>query len=141
MKSNQVIQMYTAADVDASATIDIPDDGFLLAVFWAVMAQFGTSADGSGVRYQLSFGSTSAFNSNDARQVICNMVIAQNLDGVAANTSRSEAMRDVYLGDPGIEIFAGERIYLHVLDAIDGVNSHCNVDLLLNFKGGPTRRR
>lgn len=139
MKGIQTIQMYSAADTDAAAVIDLPDDGELLAVTFDCRAILPNAADSEFAAYEVSFGSTSAFTSNDARQVIASMIISNDFTSAVGGTRSDKSMR--YSFEGGLEVFAGERIYLHVAVGAGGDNAVCRVHLLFKFKGGTTRRR
>lgn len=138
-KGNQLIQMYTVTAGDAAASIDMPDDGVLLGLHWAGIVG-ALSADEDYMRAQLSFGSTGAFTTNDARQVIDTIAWGIELVGVAANVVRSELDSDRDFGD-GIPVFGGERIYIHTLANGNAVLKRLNCVLLFNFKSGSLSRR
>lgn len=141
MKGVQVVQMYTAADTDAAASIDIPDDGELLGVQMFARADIPGAADNESVSYELSFGSTSSLTANDARQVIAGMMVSSNLNGVAANTLRNDVHKAVDF-QGGIDVFAGERIYIHVAVTAGADNLAFRAHLLFKFKGaGAVGRR
>ncbi len=141
---NQLIQMYySGAANEAAATIDVPDDGVIKAVFFSLIAG-DIAIDGDLLRAQLSFGSTRAMTSNDARQVICNAAMQFELVGAGANLLNSSMHKEIYFDD-GISVQGGERLYLHFLaggtpPAVD----ICYCDILFAFKGTGTvasRRR
>lgn len=141
MKGMQIIQMFTAADTDAAAVIDVPDNGEILMVEWEMAQSGGGAADFDGVRAELSFGSVSSFATNDARQVICGIMITTDLTGVAANTLRGDARKECYY-DEGITVAAGERLYLHIGDIANGGNAACYCRIGFRFSGqGVARRR
>ena len=138
MSENSVIQMYGTADTDASATIDVPDDGVLLAVEMNINGT-GASADGEYILAQISFSSVSQFITNDARGVVSHCGISFDVAGTAANIFNTSAHTSTNLGD-GIKVFGGERLYLHVASSGVGLSrAHCL--LLFNFKNFVQRRR
>ncbi len=94
---------------NAMAAVDVPTNGFMNAIQWSLTADL--DADQDFVRVQLSFASTGAFTSNDARQIISTIQNAVNF-----TTSGLSAV-GVNLFLPGLEIpvFGGERLYLHGL--------------------------
>lgn len=138
-KHTTIIQMYTAADTDAAASIDVPDDGVLLAC--GIQAHGSLfAADGDGFVAEVSFGSTNSNLANDARQVISSCAIFADLIGAAATMMRSEANTFRTFGD-GVRVSAGERIYLHITDYGSGVNLHTWVHLYLKLVGEASGRR
>lgn len=103
-----VIQMYSAVvPADGMASIDVPHDGKLVGVDWAIRALMA-GADTTWVA-QLSFGSTGQFAVNDTRSVIsvCSMYIDLTTSGAG------EAFVNKFVILPNIAVGMGERIYLH----------------------------
>lgn len=103
-----VITMYAAANpVDSMNSIDVPQDGSLLGVDWAVSV--AASGADFAVNVQLSFGSTSALVTNDVRAPVSTRRMSADL------TTSGAAMTslNVFVPLPKIPVAAGERIYLH----------------------------
>lgn len=103
-----IIQIYASANpADNMASVDIPGNGNIVGVSWAVrMAP--SSADFQGL-FALSFGSTNSFTSNDARAVLSMCVIAADL-----TTSGAAPTSVVYYDQcPNLPVAAGERVFLH----------------------------
>ena len=140
MSENSVIQMYGTADTDASATIDIPDDGILLSV-QMLMLQTGQAADGDYAIGQIAFGSVSQFVTNDARGVLAVCGSNAELAGTAANVIRGDVQSNIYFGEDGIKVFGGERIYLHMGGGGNMATFRCYALLVFNFKNFIQRRR
>jgi len=138
-KSNQVIQMYATAAGDAAASIDVPDDGMLLGGVWSGICK-DFILDEAYMRLQLSFGSTGAFTTNDARQSINQIMWGAELVGAASAGLRTEVNQSFDLGE-GVAVFAGERIYIHTLANGGAVLLRATCSLLFNFKAGSLTRR
>ena len=138
-KGNSVIQMYTSAVQDAAASIDMQDDGVILK---AVLSFDMTSiaADGDGALMELSFGSTNANSSNDARQVIARLShIASVITAASAIVGTARGEYD--FGDDGLPFFGGERLYIHTGNLVGGLFTRGTAHLLIAFKNGPISRR
>ncbi len=138
-KGNQIIQMYTLTAGDAAASIDMPDDGVLLGLHWSGIIG-GLAADEDYMRAQLSFGSTGAFTTNDARQVISTVSWGVDLIGAGSNLVRTDVNVAIEFGD-GIPVFGGERVYIHTLANGNAALKRLNCMLLFNFKSGSLSRR
>lgn len=108
-----IIQMFSAGvtTADAVAVVDVQMDGVITCVEW--VKRIGTSTGPGGINSELSFGSTSAFTTNDARQVISRAQVSGN---VVAGTSNDGVNTQVMCEVP---VFAGERLYLH--NALSGI--------------------
>ena len=141
MSHVSVIQMFSNSEGDAAASIDIPEDGKLVGVALNVTA-VSVAVDGDGAAVEVSFGSTSSFETNDARQVIAATEIVGNLVGAAANFAPMTATREFDFRD-GLQVFAGERIYLHTVGVgVNGAPTRAKAHLLIEFKTtAPGRRR
>ena len=135
-KENSVITMVGTAAQDNSASIDIPDDGFLLR---AILFLEGVlNADTERVISSLEFGSVSSYNSNDGRSLLgfCQVKMGLLTSGASINTASQ--IHDY--GDPGIKVFGGERIYLHTA-VTGGTLSVARALLIFNFSTFVARRR
>ena len=136
-KETTIVQIYgTFADVgDANASIDIPADGFLI---WSQLnvtsVTFDAAADGG--RFELAFGSTSKFATNDARGVLGYMSVGMN----GASIGRGDNSVVLDYGSPGIRVFGGERIYLHTVAIGAGAWIGSKALLGFMFKSGSARR-
>lgn len=136
MAENSIIQIFSSAAGDASASVDMPDEGLLLGA--AIAAQYTANADGEGINIELSFGSTSSFTSNDGRSIIAQWAgkVGMLTSGMSSNAFNQQVM----FGD-GIKIFAGERIYTHNVAIGAGAFEKCKILLLCRFKAFVPRRR
>lgn len=141
MSETTTIQLYGTTEADNIANVDMPDEGHILSAH--IYGRVSTmAADADGFLYELSFGSTSSFTSNDARGVIAIAGFNNELVGVAANTMRADAIGDFYFGVPGIKVFAGERIYLHgITRGGSGANDSVRALLVCSFAKFTARRR
>lgn len=102
--------MYSAVvPADGMASIDVPHDGRLTAIDWAVRAAFA-GADGT-MAIQCSFGSTNQLSVNDTRSVISSRTL--EADFTTSGAFRTDT--NVYVKLPDIAVGMGERIYLHAV--------------------------
>lgn len=102
------IQMYAAASpVDNLANVDVPANGNLIGVDWAIGAPI-TGADLTQ-EFQISFGSTSQFTTNDARAAISNCHMVHDF----TTSGGSPVQVNKYVSLPDLPVNMGERIYLH----------------------------
>lgn len=130
------IQIHTLLTQDSAATIDVPDDGFLVGIH--AMLDGTLNAHAESCSMQLSFGSTSAFTTNDSRQVIYNL---KSHMGLLSSGAMNTAVNDSFmLPDPGIEVFGGERVHLHT-EASGGAMFSASCILYFAFKRFTGRRR
>jgi hypothetical protein len=135
-RENSVIQLYGAV-AGTAATIDIPDDGFLLRS--KLQIAMSSVADGDGHSASLEFGSTNTIAINDTRSLL--HVVQHRIEmATAAGTAPGFTESDMEYGDPGIEVFGGERIYLHNL-AVAGTFVYARAILLFRFAKFVARRR
>lgn len=136
-----VLTMYaagTGGTQDALAQVDVPKDGSLVGIEWSGWGKI--DGDTEVGEAQVSFGSTGAFASNDARQII-----SQVSFGLISTISAVGVVVEVfnhYSPLPDINVNAGERIFLHQL-ASAGVTSALRVCLHFSFDldQPKTRRR
>ena len=110
----------------ASVNVDIPMNGILVGVSWAVRSDM--DADGDTVDAELSFISSNMFVTHDARGVIDDVRLA------AVFTTSGHAIIGVnkYVVLPDIPVAQGERIYLHGQTATAQV-TRIIADLHFNF--------
>lgn len=120
---------YTGtATAAAAAMVDIQEDGVIEGISWSVGINIATTGH---VLHELSFGSTAAHTTNDARQVIDTFCIG---GGVTAHS-------DTKYTPMNLPVFGGERIYLHQLLVNAAVNAqNLNVVLHIKDKTGRTSR-
>ena len=137
-----VIQLHAdglTASANSIAAIDVPEDGEIVAI--AGHLHDSTLLPGESIRIELSFLSTSALLSNDARGSIHSFAIAigpLNTNGLTTSFA-NVAMN---FGGDGIPVNAGERIHLNSVIA-GTTNGEINYLVYFAFKGGrrATKRR
>lgn len=111
---------------NALASIDVPRDGALIGIQWAVYTDF--DADAEFLVAQISFGSVIA-NTNDSRQQVSTVKDqATVLTAVGMQTTGI----NLYSSLPDIPVQGGERIYLHV-NATAGVVGDVQAALHFDF--------
>jgi hypothetical protein len=93
---------------NAIAAIDVPMNGNLLNVSWAV--QYLVDTTGDQLVIQLSFG-TSHTGVNDSRQVISNYFSGKQAILTAVGAALGGG--DFWDGLPDIPVSMGERLYIH----------------------------
>lgn len=103
-----IIQLRASASpADNMASIDVPANGHLIGLDWEVLAA-ASGADFTDT-FEVSFGSTSQFATNDARATISSCAV-----GGDVTTSGATALHaNKYVALPDIPVNMGERIYLH----------------------------
>jgi len=96
---------------DASAQLDIVGDGYISAI-WGYCTGEGADALNDGIGFELSFASTSGFNSSDTRASFFGLDTRNNF------LTSGGAMPGMYGSVSGLRIpvLAGERIYMHSLE-------------------------
>ena len=140
MAKASVIQMYNGVAGVTSVSIDMQDDGVILACQLGIVVS-AMSADLDGGRAEVNFGSTIQSAINDARGVVISTELSMDLIGAAANTMRAEKSNYMQYGE-GIPFFGGERIYLHQANlGANGIIQFSKALLVIEFKGGPVSRR
>ncbi len=103
----QMIAATTGGTESALVNIDVPKDGNIVGIEWAVRALYDTTSD--QLDFQLSFG-TVHNGSNDSRQVIS----AGTVGGLTFTAGGSViAQSHTYTQLPDIPVMGGERLYLH----------------------------
>lgn len=128
----QVITIYaagTGGTQSAIAQIDIPGDGMITGVDWAVQADL--DADNEEFQAGVSFASSEDIHANDVRSLVSSVAAYHEL--ATSGTSVTNLNKFVSF-DPGIPVFAGERMYLHVV-ATSGVASKVTAHLHLDTSG------
>ena len=132
--------MFGNSSADGAATIDIPQDGRLVGLGFSVGAG-GMDAENDGASIEISFNSTNQRTTNDARASIASGKIRVTAATVAAIQTTHLNKEVTLMG--GIEVLAGERIYMHIL-LTSGVSVAALVLLYFEFRKtrrAATRRR
>ena len=126
----------SAATGDDIASIDIPEDGEIIAINGVLQSPDATLAE--GVTVELSFLSVNQMTANDARGSIFNMVgRSQGGTGVIGYAVNSNITLP-----KGIPVVAGERIHLHnVMSAAHTAIIQIAIIILLQGGSRRTRRR
>ena len=133
--SDTVLQMVAALSggtENAVANIDIPTDGTIVGVDWAV--NFDLDADGENNVTELSFIATGQQATNDARGVIS--AVAARVALVTSGVALASINKYVALD---IDVAGGERLYLNSAGSA-GVSG--SVTCLIHFRasrGSPRR--
>ena len=109
-----------------SVSIDVRSDGILEECAWDLV--FTDAAASGFAKLELSFASTPMTDTNDTRQVIHAWTLWADGTGSAQKDSGHRF--------PMIEVFAGERIYLHQTTEATPTTSNNNVFLVVNSKAG-----
>lgn len=134
--SVEVIGMYaagTGGTENAAATIDVPQDGFLLGCDWDVHCDF--DLDNETLVVELSFIATNQANSNDVRGRLSSV---GGTGVVLTSVGINSVSIEKYVDFKEIRVAGGERLYLHIV-AGSGVLTfaRCN----LHFEMGTVLRR
>lgn len=140
MAKNTTIQMFDdgATIGDSVATIDIPDDGEINAIYLSIRG-LTLDLEGDRAEAQLSFGSTSSFATNDGRTVLAHVDVAASGAGAITNVSaRSKTMMTF---PDGIQVFAGERIHMHTRIDGGGTVGDATGIIVFAFRKFSARRR
>ncbi len=130
------IQLYTTATQDAAASIDVPDEGEILACQMSIYSGDINNL-GDYAEAMLSFGSSSTFITNDARSVIHR--VSTGVAGITSGFMQTWNTELMTYGD-GLKVFAGERIYLHTVAASCTI-TRVHALLVIGFKSFQARRR
>lgn len=119
-----VVGVGTGGTENAIASIDIPEDGRISSVCWAMEASL--NADAEEVRSEVSFISTNQADTNDARGVISS--IAAKMGMLTSGAGIVSVNHQEFYED--LRVSGGERIHLHIMaDAGVGSRIQCNVHL------------
>lgn len=140
MATNNVIQMFneTAAGGDSVASIDMPDDGNIEHIHLELQG-LTMDLEGDAVFMMVSFGSTSQFEVNDARNVIARTGVGVT-SATAASLAPNFSHVDVVFPS-GIKVFAGERIHLHTVVEGGALVGSAVALLTMAFRKFTARRR
>jgi len=134
--SVQVIGMFaagTGGEQNAAASIDIPQDGFILGIDWDAYAILDASDE--SVSWELSFIATQQLFTNDVRGRISSISVMNEFLTSGQNTVSIQKYVDV----KEITVSGGERMYIHVF-GVAGVISSMRCNLHFEMTGGSTRR-
>lgn len=118
---------------NAIASIDIPFDGSISQVAWAIGAAF--DAIGEALYVELSFIATNQNNQNDARGIIDNA--RSELAGVTSGAGHFGINRAVPIND--LRVQGGERLHMHVV-ASAGLVANIQCLVHLETTAGGSRR-
>lgn len=123
-------------------TIDVPNDGEIVALSWGVAGR-GLDSLGDEVVAVFGFSSTSQAITNDSRSIIDLVRVVLNEDGTAANSHIMGINSYRTFSPDGIPVEAGER--LHLISILStGVTAEINLIVYFSFKKtsrASTRRR
>lgn len=129
-----VLQLFANASGDDAAALDIPIDGEISAIKWAVAADLDTDAD--QLLAEVSFLSANTLATNDAR----GMIDSIRMQGVLVTSGAfNGGLNFQTLFMDGITVNAGERIHLHV-SATGGVGVSLTCQIHLKTRTGVRRR-
>lgn len=124
-----VYKLYATALTDASASLDIQDDGVIEGVAMNLSVA-NADIQNEGYRAELSFASTSGFTSNDTRaSIIGSSVVLEvvTTGGGIAGTTTFVPME--------VSVKAGERLYVHLLGTGGTPSAACS--MWVYVRGGP----
>jgi hypothetical protein len=103
------MKLYATAlnSTDAAAAIDVREDLTIEGIFLNLTA--AAPIDNATIKMEVSFGSTSAFTSNDTTASLASLAIAT--EAGAAGTAQFGQAVFIPMAE---KVQAGERIYLHI---------------------------
>lgn len=109
-----VLKLFStgSATADGVASLDVPQDGFVVAVHLDLSITSANALD-DGVAAEVSFASSSGFGVNDTRASI---VGARTYQGFLT-TGGGPTQKTVVISGLAIEAAAGERLYMHIQTA------------------------
>ena len=111
----------------------------IVGVDWSIKAQ-DLDTVGDEMSAQLSFLTTSQHTTNDARGVISNIgMYANNTEGTPTNPIIASQQKYINMGDDGIDVSGGERLYIHTIFS-SGVAGEVHCVVHFSFKRAPARR-
>lgn len=132
----EIIQLQGAGSggtENAVATVDIPFDGSISLVAWAVSATF--DAIGEFLYVELSFIATNQNNQNDARGIIDN--VRSEFAGVTSGAGHHGINKVTPIND--LRVQGGERLHMHIA-SVAGLVSNVQCLVHLETRGGSQRR-
>lgn len=124
----------TGGTEDGAASIDIPEDGTIVGVKWAVSADL--DADQEEVAAELSFIQSGQLTTNDSRGIIDLVRIRMALTTSGVSTVSINQFTPMDLSVAG-----GERLYLNLLATASTVSSVNAMIHLLTRGAAPRRSR
>lgn len=124
-----------SADTEGLASCDVQFDGEIVAVHFAVAAQFNAHADQFAV--EVSFISSTTLAKNDARGVI------YGIRGKAGLLTSGGFVSHINEGLSGLQIpvVAGERVYMHVSEYVAAQPVECSCFLYVRDSADVNLRR
>ena len=108
------------ATADSIATAIIPLSGRIVCVEW--VARGTTAAGGGSNEFQLSLQSTGQFTTNDVRNVLSNFIAASSVASLEQGFNTQTMF-------PGVQIAAGDRLYIHRLQLVAWTVMAINVNV------------
>jgi len=120
--------------VNSAASVDIQDDGVIDGIYM-YHAPTGADALDDEASFEISFGSTNTFGSNDVRVSIAAMQSRQNF----LTSGGAPLARSMYI-PVNLKVNAGERIHMHTLHST-GVAGACVAYLYISTRSGARRSR
>ncbi len=111
MPDLEVLKLFSTAQTDASASLDVPFDGQIMGALLDVRVD-GADALNDRISAEVSFSSTSGFASNDTRASFIGASASQGFLTSGGGPTGRNAF--ITFAPHGIPVSAGERIYLHV---------------------------
>lgn len=103
----ETLSLYSASSGDAAASLDIANDGLIVAFYWSV--DFNAVADNDQIAAEVSFASTNALTANDTKNVVASTRVWNNL----VTSGMTAIGHNWGLSGIAIPAWAGERMYLH----------------------------
>lgn len=134
--ATEIIGMFgsiSGGTQDAIASIDIPQDGAVTGIDWAMNCDL--DADGEEVQAEVSFIATNQISANDVRGRISSIATR------AAFVTSGFAIGSVnkFVGPMDLPVAGGERLHLHAVSTAGVTGTlHCNIHLDVSRSG--TRR-
>jgi len=135
--SLSLIQLYgsvTGGTENALATVDVPEDGEIVAIDWAVNADL--DADGESLSAEVSFIATNTNNINDARGMIS---VIRGQISLTTSGAPVVAINKFVTFPEALQVSGGERLYLHTVSTA-GVNASINAIIHLSTRRPSVRR-
>lgn len=115
------------------ANIDIPEDGFLVGIDWAVNANL--NAIGEVALVEISFIQTLQENVNDSRGIIS--IVRLEFEAVTSGGALVSVNKWVPFAN--LDVAGGERLFMN-MSASAGVVTNANAVIHLNTRRGAPRR-
>lgn len=122
----------TGGEEASVATVDVPEDGFIVGVQIAHFGDLDTDADTANM--EISFVSSVQMNLNDTRASI----VISRLRGTLVTSGLANTVNNMFV-PMNVRVFSGERLHMH-LDATAGVVSGGNALIHLDTARTVPRR-